>query len=206
MKDIGFKLTKERSRRYPALTIIDADNADDITLLANTLAQAETPLHSLERAAACGISIHVNTDKIGYMRFTQKVYISTQNDNSLKLVEKLIYIGSSVSSTETDISSRLAKAWKANDRLSVIWKSNLTDEIKRSIFQAAVVSMLLYGCTTWILTKVMEKNLDGNLTSMPQAIFNKSWRHHPTKQQLYGHLPPITKIIQVRRTRHAGQC
>ena len=39
---------------------------------------------------------------------------------------------------------------------------------------------------------------------MLQAILNKSWRQHPTKQQLYGHLLPITKTIQVRRTRHAG--
>ena len=29
---------------------------------------------------------------------------------------------------------------------------------------------------------------------------------HPTKPQLYGHLPPITKTIKVRRTRHAGHC
>ena len=38
------------------------------------------------------------------------------------------------------------------------------------------------------------------------AILNKSWRQHPTKHQLYGHLPPIMKTIQVRRTRHAGHC
>ena len=41
---------------------------------------------------------------------------------------------------------------------------------------------------------------------MLRAILNKSWRKHPTKPQLYGHLPPITKTIQVRRTRHAGHC
>ena len=41
---------------------------------------------------------------------------------------------------------------------------------------------------------------------MLRVILNKSWRQHPTKQQLYGHLPSITKTIQVRRTRHAGQC
>ena len=41
---------------------------------------------------------------------------------------------------------------------------------------------------------------------MLRAILNKSWRQHPTKHQLYGHLPPITKTIQVRRTRHAGYC
>ena len=41
---------------------------------------------------------------------------------------------------------------------------------------------------------------------MLRAIFNKSWRQHPTRHQLYGHLPPITKTSQVRRTRHAGHC
>ena len=78
--------------------------------------------------------------------------------------------------------------------------------MKCSFFQAAVVSILLYGCTTWTLTKRMEKKLDSNYTRMLRAILNKSWRQHPTKQQLYGHLPPITKTIQFRRTRHAGHC
>ena len=77
---------------------------------------------------------------------------------------------------------------------------------KRSFFQAAVTSILLYGCTTWTLTKRLEKKLDGNYTRMLRAILNKSWQQHPTRHQLYGHLPPITKTIQVRRTRHAGHC
>ena len=88
------------------------------------------------------------------------------------------------------------KAWTAIDRLSIIWKSNL----------AAVVSILLYGCTTWTLTKRLEKKLDGNYTRMLQAILNRSWQQHPTRRQLYGHLPPITKTIQARRTRQAGHC
>ena len=67
-------------------------------------------------------------------------------------------------------------------------------------------SILLYGCTTWTLTKRLEKKLDGNYTRMLRAILNKSWQQHPTRHQLYGHLPPITKTIQVRRTRHAGHC
>ena len=92
------------------------------------------------------------------------------------------------------------------DRLSIIWKWDLTDKMTRSFFQAAVVSILLYGCTTWTLTKWLEKKLDGNYTRMLWAILNKSWRQHPTKHQLYGHLPPITKTIQARRTRHAGHC
>ena len=78
--------------------------------------------------------------------------------------------------------------------------------MKPSFFKAAVVLILLYGCTTLTLTKRLEKKLDSNYTRMLWAILNKSWRQHPTKQQLYGHLPPITETIQVRRTRHAGHC
>ena len=55
-------------------------------------------------------------------------------------------------------------------------------------------------------TKRLEKKLDGNYTRVLRAILNKSWRQHHTKHQLYGHIPPITKTIQVRRTRHAEHC
>ena len=92
--------------------------------------------------------------------------ISTLNVSSLKLIDKFTYLGSSVSSAETDIDTRLTKVWTANDRLSVIWNSDLTDKMKRSFFQAAVLSILLYGCTTWTLIKRMEKRLDSNYTRM----------------------------------------
>ena len=112
--------------------------------------------------------------------------------------------GGSVSSTEKDIDTRLTKARTAINWLSIIWKSDLTDKMKCSFFQEAVASILLYGCTTWTLTKRLEKKLDGNYTRMLRAILNKSWLQHPTGHQLYGHLPPITKTIHVRRTSHAG--
>ena len=57
-----------------------------------------------------------------------------------------------------------------------------------------------------MLTKCMTKKLDGNYTRMLRAILNNSWRQQPTKQQLYSHLPAITKTIKVRRIRHAGHC
>ena len=125
----------------------------------------------------------------------------------LKLyIDKFSYLGSSVSSTEKDIDTRLTKASTAIDRLSILWKSDLTDKMKCSFFQAAAVSLLLYECTSGTLTKQLEKKLDGNYSRMLRAILNKSWRQHPTRHQLYGHLPPITKTILVRRTRHAGHC
>ena len=136
----------------------------------------------------------------------QRTDISTLKSGSLKLVDKFTYPGSSVSSTENNIYTRLAKAWSAIDRLSDVWKSDLTDKIKRNFFQATAVSILLYGCTTWTLAKRIEKKLNDNCTRMLRAILNKSSKQHTTKQQLYGHLPPILKHIQIRWTRHAGHC
>ena len=78
--------------------------------------------------------------------------------------------------------------------------------MKRSFFQAAAALILLYECTTWTLTKRLEKKLDGNYTRMLRAILNRSWQQHPTIHILYGHLPPIMKTIQVRQTRHARHC
>ena len=205
IRENSFELTKKRSRRYPAKTITDADYADDIAILANTPNQAETLLHSLERAAA-GIGLRVNAHKTECMCYNRTGDISTLHGTPLKLVDKFTYLGSSVSSTEKDVDTRLTKAWTAINWLLIIWKSDLTDKMKHRFFQAAVVSILLYGCTTWTLTKRLEKKLDGNYTRMLRAILNKSWRQHPTRHQLYGHLPPITKTIQVRRTRHAGHC
>ena len=172
IRENDFELTKKRSRRYPAKTITDADYADDIALLANTPNQAETRLHSLERAAV-GIGFHVNAHKTEYICYNQTGDTSTQDGTPLKLVDKFTYLGSSVSSTKKDIGTRLTKAWTAIDRLSIIWKSDLADKMKRIFFQAAVVSILLHGCTTWTLTKRLEKKLDGNYTRMLRAILNK---------------------------------
>ena len=144
IKENSFKLTKERSRRYPAKTITNANNAEHITLLANALAKDENLLHSLEHATE-DIGLNVNAHKTEDMCFNQTGDNSTLNRNSLNLVDKFTYLGSSVSSTEANIDTRLAKSSTAINRLSVIWKSDLPDETKHCFFQTTVVLKLLYG-------------------------------------------------------------
>ena len=171
MKDNVFKLTKERSRRYHTHTIMDAG----IALLANTPAQAETLLHSLERAAA-GISFHVNIHKTEYMCFIQRGNISTLSGSSLKRVDKLTYLRNSVSSTKTDISTQLAL-------VSLGYQSyrSQTRPIKWNVVFSKQRSYP-YCCTTWRLTNRTEKKIDCNYTRMLRAISNKSWRQYPTKR------------------------
>ena len=101
MKANDFKLAKKRRRRYPAQTITEADYADDSTYGKYTR-RSRNP-----------------ADKMKYMCFNQRGDIYTLNGSSQKLVGKFTNLGSSVSSTETDINMRLAKVWKANGMLLI---------------------------------------------------------------------------------------
>ena len=181
MKENSFKLAKERSRRYPAQTITEANYANDIVLQTNTPAQAETQLHSLEWAVG-GIGLHVNIDKMEYMCFNQRGDISTLKSGPLKLVDKFTYLRNSVLSTEKDINMRLAKAWTAIDWLSVIWKSDLTDEIKSSFFPSNgfidtavwmhyIDANWMYGEKAW---QQLHKNAASNIEQVLEAAPNKA--------------------------------
>ena len=68
------------------------------------------------------------------------------------------------------------------------------------------MSVLMYGCITWTLTKHIEKRFDINYTQTLRIVLHKSWKQQPTKQQLYGHLPSITQTIHVLQTRHSWHC
>ena len=109
IKENSFKVAKERNKRCPAQTITDADYANNIPLLKNSPTEAKSLLLSLEQAAG-GIYLHVNADKTEYMCLNQRSDISTLKSGPLKQVDKFPYLGSSVSSTENDINTRLAKA------------------------------------------------------------------------------------------------
>ena len=201
----GFTLKKAASRRHPAVKITDADYADDLALISDSIDGASAFLHSLEYAAA-NIGLHVNATKTEFICYNQQGEINTVSGEPLKSVNSFNYLGSNISSSAKDVEIRIAKAWIALDSLKAIWKSTLTNDMKRSFFQATVESVLLYGSTTWTLTKTLEAKLDGTYTRMLRAVLDLSWRDHPNKQQLYGDLPPISIKIRQRRMRFAGHC
>ena len=95
------------------------------------------------------------------------------------------------------IYTRLTKAWTAIDRLSIIWKSDLTDEMKRSFFQAAVVSILLYGCTTWTLIVERTLNAETNIEQVQATTPHET----PTVRPPASHHENYTgQTSQTRRT------
>ena len=88
--------------------------------------------------------------------------VPTLNGKPLKLTN----IDSNISSTKSDVNLRVEKTWTAIDKLSIMWKCDLSVVIKRDFFQGVAVSVLVYGCTTYTQTKCFEKKLDGNYTIM----------------------------------------
>ena len=85
-------------------------------------------------------------------------------------------------------------------------ESNLTDNLKRNFFRAAVGTVLLYVSVSWTLTTHLEKKIDGGYTRMLRTALNRSWKDHPTNEELYGHIPAISKSLQQQRMRFAGHC
>ena len=116
----------------------------------------------------------LNSDETEFMCFSQDGIISSLNGKSLKLKFPFTYLGCNISSTECDLSICIGKAWTAIENLSTIWKFGLFHKIKWKLFQAVAVSVLLYGCTTWTLTKCLETKLNVNFSRMLHAILNKS--------------------------------
>jgi len=88
----------------------------------------------------------------------------------------------------------------------VIWKSNLSRELKIRLFTGIVESVLLYGCETWSINKTVEKKIDGVYTRLLRTALNISWRDHITNAVVYGKLPKVSSKVRERRMRLAGHC
>ena len=133
-----------------------------------------------------------------YQIFAQNLLLAALSSKPLKLVDKFTYLERNISSTESDVNTCIGKVWTVTDKLLVIWKFGPSDKMKWYFFYAVAKLVLLYRCTTWTLTNCIEKRLDGSYTRVLYAVVNKTWKQHLTKQQLYGHLPPILQTIKAK--------
>ena len=121
------------------------------------------------------------------MAFNQPhdVQIKTRDGSNLKEVKDFKYLGAWMQSTEADIRTRKALAWKDCNNLNNIWRSNLTKNIKVKLFQATVESVLLYGPETWTVTNKIGKSLDDCYARMLRKALDVSWKYHITNKELY---------------------
>ena len=90
--------------------------------------------------------------------------------------------------------------------MDTIWKSKMNKQLKIQFFRSTVETVLLYGSSSWTLTKSLTTKLNGPYTRLIRAALNASWRQHMTNKELYGNLPKISETICARRVRFSGHC
>ena len=96
-----------------------------------------------------------------YYNTNQQFEIKAIDGSNLKRVEDFKYLRAWIDSSEKDLKSRKAFAWRTCHQMRNIWKSTLSRKMKLRLMHITVESVLLYGSDTWTLTKTLLKQLDG---------------------------------------------
>ena len=202
----GFMLTPRRSSRNPEKVITDLVFADDIALTSGNVDRAQRLLSRVENEGnRVGLLLSEKKTKVMTCNVAPDP-ILTNGGIALEEVEDFKYLGSWVNSSERDIKTRKAIAWKALNSMKRVWKSNVSNELKTRLFIATVESVLLYGCESWTFTSALERSLDGCYTRMLRAALNISWQSFVPNEELYGTLPRISDKVAWRRLGLAGHC
>ncbi len=150
-EELGIRLTSRQSRRKGPVVITNLEFADDIALLSELINQAKDLLNRVETSAAqIGLSMNAKKTKVMAYNQNEEVKTMTTDGSQLEVVYDFKYLGSWIDNTEADLRSRKAEAWRACNKLTKVWKSDLSREIKVRLLGSAVESILLYfaipGC------------------------------------------------------------
>lgn len=183
----------------------DIDFADDLCLMAHTLNDMKEKLEDLHlQGGKAGL-------RINFMK-TKEMRINTRNNQQLVVngqeieqVDKFQYLGSMVTKsggTDEDIMQRIRKAKGAFAQLTPVWRSNkIRQKTKLRIFETNVKSVLLYGCQTWKVTKVLANKLQVIVNKCLRKIFKIHWPELITNDELMrrGNQDPINEVIKKRK-------
>jgi hypothetical protein len=164
----------------------DLDFADDLALLSSTMNHLQHKTTKLEDNAA-KVGLKLNAQKCKVMKANSKSEDKLKvGESEVEEVESFTYLGASVTKDgggTADIKKRVALASAQFKRLSNIWQaSDISKKTKTSLFKSLVLSVLLYGCETWKLTKGEEEKLDIFQTKCLRRIFKIRWREHVTNK------------------------
>ena len=165
---------------------------------------AQDLLNRVEKACQ-DIGLFLNAPKTKYMHLTPSTddHLIASDGSPIELVNDFKYLGGYTDSSH-DMDVRIAESWSALHSLQKVWKSPIKRETKTKVFQACIETIMLYGSDSWTLNAVRRKRLDGVYTRMLRAVYNISWKSHPTNKMLYGSLPQISLVVQRRRLALAG--
>ena len=186
----------------------DLDFADDIALTSSTKCQIQQKVTNLSTTSMT-TGLKINSEKTKLLRLNTTSNENVQIDeHDIEDVESFVYLGAYISKsggTEEDIKARLGKARAVYSKLDKIWKnSKFTYKTKIKIFKSNVLSVLLYGCECWRMTKTDEQKLDAFLHKSLRRLFKIYWPMRVTNEEIRARAGLETISKQVARRRWAG--
>jgi hypothetical protein len=197
--DSGVVTHPRRSRRYPAQVLNDLDFADDIALLESTTSRAQLQL-TKTAAAAKDLGLTISVSKTEYMTANCHPHPTlTVYGEPIKHVTDFKYLGSKMASTASDLKRRKALAWCAFWKLERLWKSSLLSiPAKVKLFHTTCVTILLYGCESWVLSLDMESKINAFATSCYRIMLNIKRKDHVPNTSVYAMTETKPLIHSVR--------
>ena len=205
-EDFGFIYemgSTRESSRHQQKKINDLDFADDIALLENSIQLANKQLEKLaEEARKVGLEINVEKTEFMAYNINEKEGEVALGKHKLKKVEDFRYLGSMMQSTESDFKRRKALAHGAWKSMEKIWTAkHVKIELKINIFEASVLSILLYGCESWIITPQIEQKVNSFATECYRRMLNIKRLDHIPLDSIYKQVnrSPLMETIRSRQ-------
>lgn len=205
--DSGVITHPRRSRRHPAKVLNDLDFADDIALLESSISRAQAQL-TRTAAAAESLGLVISVSKTEYMTINCNPQPPLQvYGEPLNHVSNFKYLGSMMASASSDLNRRKALAWFAFWKLEHLWRSpSISIGTKIKLFNTTCVTVLLYGCESWVLSSDMENKINSFATSCYRIMLNIKRLDRVSNAKIYSitNTLPLINCVRARQLRFLG--
>ena len=205
--DSGVVTHPRHSRRHPAKPLNDLDFADDITLLESSISRAQVQLTKTAEAAA-DLGLVISAPKTEYMTVNCNPQPALQvYGDPINHVSDFRYLGSMVAPGSSDLIRRKSLAWCAFWKLEQLWKSphiSITTKVK--LFNTTSVTILLYGCESWVISQDMENKINAFATSCYRVMLNIKRIDHVLNTTVYSmtNTVPLIHLVRHRQLKFLG--
>ena len=205
--DSGVVTHPRQSRRHPAKVLNDLDFADDIALLESSIPRAQAQL-TRTAAAAEDLGLIISVPKTEYMTVNCSSHPTLQvYGKCINHVSDFKYLGCRMASSYKDLTRRKALAWSAFWKLEHIWRSTIIPvDMKVRLFNTTCVTVLLYGCESWVLTSDMENKINSFATSCYRVMLNIKRIDHVPNSRIYDdtNTEPLVNRVRLRQLKFLG--
>ncbi|KAI8494385.1 hypothetical protein Bbelb_276110 [Branchiostoma belcheri] len=197
---------------FGGYSLADLEYADDTTLLADTPQRLRDALAVFDaEASKLGLSINWSKTELMHIGDGPDPAPLSFNNTTVNFVSTFNYLGSTVSRTgdlKPEIDRRRGLAAAAIQALwRPLWKHrHISLGTKLRVYNAAVVSILLYGAETWPLSNTLAARLDGFDSRCLRRILGVRWLNHlpGTELRQRNQQPPASRVAAMRRVRWYG--